>query len=536
MKKIINIVIITIVLTITYGNLSAQTLCDTLENKLIRKTFFSQEEQEGYGFFRSYNGRFAKNWLENDHENIYFTASRAARVYADSISSGTFERETNLNVFFRIDKDLNVIDSSRELTDAYANYKIGETFYSFGKDTNCNEYVMYKRNFQATYLDSIHFGKLTYWRNLPGHEFPSYHYCTEVELTSDTCFVIVNKVPYEDTMWLCELQKIDTNGNLLATNTINIHCGDYSQRNEHYNTAFRCGFYTNKGDMEIDVYSTFFEWLFERGPLVSYHIDNNTLQVTDTFLYPEKDSVLQFMFNRLMINDSIGVTTNTATGLQYPDSIVLKIAIIDTKHCVVLDTINIRTMGNCHSREDGKKPTPFNFTNPDSIYLVLSEETDPNSNKNALIIVNFSINGTLNFVQRFSDVSYEHIDDIFATNDGGIIIAGHMFDKNYDYEDPLRWTERIMKYMPNGVVSLQTLDKEDIFTLVYPNPAKDIINISSSEQINEVEIINFAGQIVYSSKEKSKNLTINTQNFEKGNYLVQIQTDKGLSTKKIVIE
>ena len=90
--------------------------------------------------------------------------------------------------------------------------------------------------------------------------------------------------------------------------------------------------------------------------------------------------------------------------------------------------------------------------------------------------------------------------------------------------------------MPNGVVSVQTLDKEDIYTLVYPNPAKDIINISSSEQINEVEIINLAGQIVYSSKENSKNLTINTAFLEKGNSLVNIHTDKGISTKKIVIE
>ncbi|MBR1774289.1 MAG: T9SS type A sorting domain-containing protein [Bacteroidales bacterium] len=111
---------------------------------------------------------------------------------------------------------------------------------------------------------------------------------------------------------------------------------------------------------------------------------------------------------------------------------------------------------------------------------------------------------------------------------------GHL--RCYEYEGVLIYHDS-SKYndCENHLLGLNNIDDNNI-TSVYPNPAKDVINISSSEVIHSLKITNFAGQTVYSSTENSKTATINTASFEKGNYLVQIQTDKGQTTKKVVIE
>ena len=67
---------------------------------------------------------------------------------------------------------------------------------------------------------------------------------------------------------------------------------------------------------------------------------------------------------------------------------------------------------------------------------------------------------------------------------------------------------------------------------IYPNPAEDVINISSSNQINNVTVFNFIGQPVYQGNSN----IINTTNFKTGVYIVRIETTDGLTTEKITIK
>jgi len=67
---------------------------------------------------------------------------------------------------------------------------------------------------------------------------------------------------------------------------------------------------------------------------------------------------------------------------------------------------------------------------------------------------------------------------------------------------------------------------------IYPNPAEDVINISCSNQINEVRIFNFVGQIIY----QGNNSTINTSNFKSGVYIIKVETDESSTTEKITIK
>ena len=71
---------------------------------------------------------------------------------------------------------------------------------------------------------------------------------------------------------------------------------------------------------------------------------------------------------------------------------------------------------------------------------------------------------------------------------------------------------------------------------VYPNPASDLLNINSNNQILRVKILNYTGQIVSDNKFNNKELIINTSVYNSGIYFIQIETEKGISTKKVIIE
>ncbi len=72
---------------------------------------------------------------------------------------------------------------------------------------------------------------------------------------------------------------------------------------------------------------------------------------------------------------------------------------------------------------------------------------------------------------------------------------------------------------------------------VFPNPAKDYLNISSQENIKEIKIINQIGQVLEYQTPNSKQITINTKQLIKGVYIVQCITNKGeISTQKLLIQ
>jgi len=99
--------------------------------------------------------------------------------------------------------------------------------------------------------------------------------------------------------------------------------------------------------------------------------------------------------------------------------------------------------------------------------------------------------------------------------------------KTYPSEDGLFSVINITK--ASGNLSEERLS-------VYPNPATDVLNINSNNQILNIKILNYTGQILADNKFKSKEVIINTSVFSSGIYFIQIETEKGISTQKIIIE
>ena len=76
----------------------------------------------------------------------------------------------------------------------------------------------------------------------------------------------------------------------------------------------------------------------------------------------------------------------------------------------------------------------------------------------------------------------------------------------------------------------------DKYTNIFPNPAKDNINITCSFIIEELEILDIMGRKVIEEEVKDYSKTINTQNFIKGIYIAKIKTQQGTTTKKFSVE
>ncbi len=69
-------------------------------------------------------------------------------------------------------------------------------------------------------------------------------------------------------------------------------------------------------------------------------------------------------------------------------------------------------------------------------------------------------------------------------------------------------------------------------TTVYPNPATNVLNITSAEQVKSVSIYTITGELVNTYSEK----TINIANLTQGMYIVAIHTNDGVTQTRIIKE
>jgi len=107
-------------------------------------------------------------------------------------------------------------------------------------------------------------------------------------------------------------------------------------------------------------------------------------------------------------------------------------------------------------------------------------------------------------------------------------IYGEAYMKNnYPSEDGLFSIINITK-IPDNITD-ETLT-------IYPNPASVLLTIYSNNIILNIKILNYTGQIIANKNFNKKKVIINTSAYNSGIYFIQIETEKGISTKKVVIE
>jgi hypothetical protein len=71
---------------------------------------------------------------------------------------------------------------------------------------------------------------------------------------------------------------------------------------------------------------------------------------------------------------------------------------------------------------------------------------------------------------------------------------------------------------------------------IYPNPTSNVLNISTnSNNLSELTVKDITGKIVLSQKFNTK-ITINTENYSKGIYLIDVKNDLGTVSEKISVQ
>ncbi|MGP8329212.1 MAG: T9SS type A sorting domain-containing protein, partial [Methanosarcinaceae archaeon] len=79
-------------------------------------------------------------------------------------------------------------------------------------------------------------------------------------------------------------------------------------------------------------------------------------------------------------------------------------------------------------------------------------------------------------------------------------------------------------------------DTEALLTNLYPNPAQDMVTVTSSIPMTRLTVTNYVGQVVYTNEvDDATRVELNTGTYQVGVYLVKIDTDNGVITKRVVI-
>ncbi len=77
---------------------------------------------------------------------------------------------------------------------------------------------------------------------------------------------------------------------------------------------------------------------------------------------------------------------------------------------------------------------------------------------------------------------------------------------------------------------------ETINLELYPNPTSSNVTVTANENISNVTITDMLGKVVFEEQEVGKTVTISTVNFSKGFYLVRVESNGAIATKKLIKE
>ena len=72
---------------------------------------------------------------------------------------------------------------------------------------------------------------------------------------------------------------------------------------------------------------------------------------------------------------------------------------------------------------------------------------------------------------------------------------------------------------------------------IYPNPAREVVNIVANEGLRKVTIWNMLGQQLFDAELNGmKKLSIDTNNYASGVYVIGIATEKGFTTQRLLVD
>ncbi|MDP5081351.1 MAG: T9SS type A sorting domain-containing protein [Winogradskyella sp.] len=163
-----------------------------------------------------------------------------------------------------------------------------------------------------------------------------------------------------------------------------------------------------------------------------------------------------------------------------------------------------------------------------SIIAIGAPGNDDNGTDSGHVRVYKNVNGT--WIQIGNDIDGEATFDnsgisVSLSLDGSIVAIG-AYNNNGNGTD----SGHVRVYDLSALLSTESFNV-DYFSY-FPNPVKDVLNLNLNPglDLKQVNLYNSLGQYLYSTN----TTTINTSNLNSGLYFIEVETDQGKSTKKII--
>lgn len=444
--------------------------------------------QDNYSKLLNFNYGWLYRIIENkdsDTDGIWFTSVDTNRC------------------ILHIDKDLNILHyaNSTDGLNFYRRFKANNKIYSTLTNTSNGTEFYYK------YIDLLchdTLGNLLFTQRIKneGDDTITWQGMTNIMLdNSDIVFALWGNPSYLLDEKPVRLIRVDTLGNVLRDKTF------WKMVLEMDMIPFNNDYF---------LFST--ARLYEEENNKVYLVNNNNLEIEDSICG-------RFAFNMKKINDSI-VTFNSVEhrvldyGFISYGYFYTYVYLMNTraKYSYSVEEISNPLLDSIfYETGSGFQHNNIDFTNPDSIYSFFTINKKWYGISDQILgtgIINFSSQGNLNyFFQTPINISPMGLK---ATSDGGLIIPYSESTGLYLY-----------KFMPNGynsILNIETQEKVDI--KVYPNPAKDYINVDfDSKNFNqaEIELSDMQGRLVKKTKLKAqKGNRIDVSSLKAGNYSYNI--------------
>jgi acetyl esterase/lipase len=97
---------------------------------------------------------------------------------------------------------------------------------------------------------------------------------------------------------------------------------------------------------------------------------------------------------------------------------------------------------------------------------------------------------------------------------------------------------RIMRQLQIGNWEALGVQNNDLVNQlsVYPNPSNGIVTIAAATNLKQIEVIDLAGKLIFTANNLSNKCTINTSAYNKGMYIIKVQTENNIQTTKLLVD
>lgn len=148
-------------------------------------------------------------------------------------------------------------------------------------------------------------------------------------------------------------------------------------------------------------------------------------------------------------------------------------------------------------------------------------------------LVKLNISGEIEWKKTLGGSDSDRANSISQTTDGGYVVAGYSHSTNGDVTGNHGGSDFwVVKLDPDPL----GIDEFSSQINIYPNPASNILNISTKELIETISIFNQLGQKVMNSSHSETEVQLNISALPANLYFIVVTTEKSRETFKIVVQ